>query len=351
MKKVFYAIASLFLFQTAIAGVLTVNNATVSPGQYSSIAAAISAASAGDTILIHGTGVNYGGFTVDRRLVFIGAGHNPTDKQNANPSMVDNISLTTGSSQSRFYGLNMNYLTTNTSGLTDIVISNCLIRNRVQIRHTTANNWTIDGCIFTSSDKNVESDGQPVSNMRLRNSVFNGYFWNIAGGAAYSYFTNCIFLSNVNHNTFQYCASFYVRNCIFYRAIPRQNSGWVSFDKCLSYQTTGGNNAFSGNSDAVARTVYEGVDPQFESFPAAGAYFDYSHDYRLKATSPVKSLGTDATDLGVFGGTEFSNILLGYNQNGIPLNPYIKLFNITGPASVNAGESLQISVEAKVRNN
>jgi hypothetical protein len=61
-------------------------------------------------------------------------------------------------------------------------------------------------------------------------------------------------------------------------------------------------------------------------------------------------MGTDATDLGVYGGTEFSNMLIGYNHFGIPLNPYIKLFNITGSNSVNAGDNLQISVEAKVRN-
>jgi hypothetical protein len=350
MKNICLICLNLFIAFVSKADVITVNNATVSPGQFSSIASAISAAKAGDTILIHGTGINYGGFTVDKRLVFIGAGHNPVDKQNSNPSTVDNITLTTGSGQSGFYGLNMNYMVTNTS-ISDIVISNCMIRNRVQIRHHGSNNWVIDGCVFSSSDKNVEGDGVSVSNMRMRNSVFNGYFWNLGGGANYNYFINCIFLSNVNHNTFQYCNPFYVRNCIFYRAVPRQNNGWVSFDKCLSFQTVGGNNAFSPNNDASPRTMFEGIDPQFESFPSAGAYFDYSHDYRLKALSPVKGLGTDATDLGVFGGTEFSNVLLGYNQNGIPLNPYIKSFNITGATSVNAGESLQISVEAKVRNN
>jgi hypothetical protein len=350
MKKVFYAILFVLSFQPVFAGVLTVSNATVAPGQYNSLSAATAAANTGDTILIHGTGINYGSITLDKSLVFIGPGHNPTDKQNINPAMMDNILLTTGSSQSKFYGININYIYTNTT-ITNIIISNCLIRNRIQIRHQNCNNWTIDGSIFTNSDKNIEADGTNVSNMRVRNSVFNGYFWSFSSGGGYNYFNNCIFLSAVSHNTFQYCYYFYIKNCIFYRAIPRQNNGWVSFDKCLSYQTTGGNNAFSANADGVARTVYEGVDPLFENFPAAGAYFDYSYDFRLKAASPVKGLGTDATDLGVFGGTEFSNILLGYNQNGIPLNPYIKSFNITGPTSVNAGETLQISVEAKVRNN
>lgn len=349
MKKFFYAIVCLLSFQSVFAGVITVSNATVSPGQYNSISDAISAATIGDTILIHGTGINYGGFTLNKQLVFIGPGHNPTDKQNTNAALIDNITLTTGSSQSAFYGLNLNSISTN-AAITGIIVSNCLVRNRIQIRHQNCNNWTIDGSVFTNSDKNIEADGTIVANLRVRNTVLSGYIYNFSSSSGYNYFTNCIFINGVNQNTFQYCYTFYVNNCIFYRAIPRQNNGLVSFDKCLSFQTTGGNTAFSANANGIARIVYEGIDPQFENFPLAGAYFDYAHDYQLKAASPVKGLGTDATDLGLFGGTEFSNSLYGYNQNGIPLNPYIKSFTITGSSSVNAGDNLQIAVEAKVRN-
>ena len=163
-------------------------------------------------------------------------------------------------------------------------------------------------------------------------------------------------MQNSANTTFGGINYFYITNSIFYGAIPRlgnaiySNGGWINFNNCLSFATTGGTNTFSANSDGTARTVWEGVDPQFENFPLAGAFFDYAHDYRLKVTSPVKNSGNDATALGVYGGTLFSNILLGYNQNGIPINPYIKLFNITGSNSVNAGDNLQISVEAKVRN-
>ena len=163
-------------------------------------------------------------------------------------------------------------------------------------------------------------------------------------------------MQNSTNGTFGGINYFYITNSIFYRAIPHlsggvyTNGGWINFNNCLSFAVTGGNNAFSANSDGTTRTVWEGVDPQFEDFPLAGAFFSYAHNYNLKATSPVKNSGNDATALGVYGGTQFSNILLGYNQNGIPINPYIKSFNITGSNSVNAGDNLQISVEAKVRN-
>lgn len=350
MNKFFYAILAILSFQSVFAGVHTVSNATVSPGQYASIAAAVAAATAGDTILIHGTGINYGGFTVNKKLVFIGPGHNPTDKQNINPALIDDISLAAGSSESKFYGLNVSRIFTSNT-ITSILISNCYLRNKVEFSgYQSSNNWIIDGCVFATSGQNIDANGLNISNLRIRNSVFNGYIYNFGGGSGYNYINNCVFLSGVNQNTFQYCYYFYVNNSIFYRSIPRQNNGWVSFEKCLSYQTIAGGPAFSGNSNSLPRTVYENVDPQFESFPLAGAYFDYAHDYRLKATSTVKGMGTDATDLGVYGGTEFSNILIGYNHFGIPLNPYVKLFNITGSSSVNAGDNLQISVEAKVRN-
>nr|MCU0389209.1 hypothetical protein [Chitinophagaceae bacterium] len=129
MSRMIYVFLTFFVVNVANAGVLTVNNATVSPGQYNTIAAAIAAASAGDTILIHGTGINYGSITVDKRLVFIGPGHNPVDKQNTNPALLDNIGLAGGASQSRFYGLNMSYLTTNINGIAEIIISNCLVRS------------------------------------------------------------------------------------------------------------------------------------------------------------------------------------------------------------------------------
>jgi hypothetical protein len=362
MKKVFYAILSVLSFQPVFAEVFTVSNAAVSPGQYASIGAAIAAASTGDTILIQGTGINYGNFTVNKKLVFIGPGHNPTDKQNVSPAMVDNILLTTGGSSSAFYGLSISYIYISTANdITGIVVSNCMIRSRIEMGKTNCNNWTLDGTIFTSSDINISGYSNTyghgtTTNLRVRNCVFNGRITDFNTNSGYNYITNSIFLQNSTSGTFGGINYFYVTNSIFYRAIPRltnatyTSGGWINFNNCISFSTNGGNNAFTPNSDGTTRTVWEGVDPQFEDFPLAGSFFDYAHNYRLKATSPVKNSGNDATDLGVYGGTQFSNILLGYNQNGIPINPYIKSFNITGSNSVNAGDNLQISVEAKVRN-
>jgi hypothetical protein len=360
MKKVFYAIISILSFQPVFAGVLTVSNAPVNPGQYNSISGAIAAAGAGDTILIQGTTYNYGSFTVNKRLVFIGPGHNPEDKQNTSAAVIDNIAVTPAGAQSRFYGLNFNQIATSGSSPSTqaqgVVISNCLIRSKVFLNERGAHNWIIDGCVFSGSDVNVDGDSQGygISNLQIRNTVFNGRIYNFPAytDASYSYIDHCVFLKTNTPNPYSMDGInyFYVTNTIFYRANPRRNGGWVSFDKCLSFNVAGGDNSFSANSNGVARTVWEGVDPEFEDFPAGGAFFSYAHNYRLKSTSTVKAMGTDATDLGVYGGVLFSNILLGYNQNGIPINPYIKSFNITGPTSVNAGDNLQISVEAKVRN-
>lgn len=351
MSKLFYTIISIFCMQTVFAGVLTVSNAPISPGQYATIVSAINAASTGDTILIQGTAFNYGSFSVNKNLVFIGPGHNPSDKQNSSPAVLDDISIGGLGSGSKYYGLNVNSFVTSAT-VTNVVISNCLIRYRIELRHRTSNNWVVDGCIFTSTDINIRGNAQGygVNNFLARNCVFNGRIWDFpALDNGYNYVTNCVFLKNDGSHSLESTNYFYVTNTIFYRARPTF-TGWVSFDKCSSFQTNGGSNAFTANSNGVSRTVYENTDPLFENFPAAGASFNYAHDYRLKSTSPLKNAGTDATDLGVFGGTQFNNILLGYNQNGIPLNPYIKLFNITGSSSVNAGDNLQISVEAKVRN-
>ena len=344
------ALAAAALATTARAGVITINNATVSPGQYSSIAEGIAAAATGDTLLVQGSVVNYGSFTLTKRLTLIGPGHNPTDRQNTMPATLDNITISSNSGGSRLYGFSLAQVSTNVNSITNVLISNCLIRSRVIFQSSNCNNWRIDGCVFGGTGSVLDGGGYDVAGLTVSNSVFNGRIFNFPTNNGYHYIQNCLFLSNTTDPVFQSANYFYVNNSIFYRARPVNASGWVSFQRCSSFNTNGGDNSFSANSDGVARVVYENVNPQFESFPAEGGLFNYAHNYRLKATSPLKNGGIDGTDPGVYGGSAFSNTIIGYNQNGVPLNPFIAEFNITGPTEVNAGESLQISIKARVRN-
>jgi len=62
MKNFFSAatVAFLLIAGNAHAAILTVNNNSTSPGQYTSLQAAITAAHAGDTLLVSGSNTDYG---------------------------------------------------------------------------------------------------------------------------------------------------------------------------------------------------------------------------------------------------------------------------------------------------
>src|SRR6185437_14041951 len=163
MKTNFTLILALFLFSfSAFATSRTVSNDPNNPAQYSSLQAAINAASVGDTIYVEATYVtiqngqvqngasNYGSININKRLVLIGSGYNP-NQDIAYVSNIGNISLDTvtasgstltgasGSVISGFIiwgsiGTTNNY--TNTARASNITIQRCWITSTVYMYNT-----------------------------------------------------------------------------------------------------------------------------------------------------------------------------------------------------------------------
>jgi len=93
MRKLITLFALAAICATANAKVLTVSNNSNSPGQYTSVPTAITAAVAGDTIYVHGSVTSYGDIILNKRLVLIGAGYMPTGTQYNLPTVMGTISL------------------------------------------------------------------------------------------------------------------------------------------------------------------------------------------------------------------------------------------------------------------
>lgn len=74
MKKKIVFLAALCFTMGAYASILRVNNVD-SSAPYASIAAAVAAATDGDTIMVDGTSVDYDDVTINKRLVVIGPGY------------------------------------------------------------------------------------------------------------------------------------------------------------------------------------------------------------------------------------------------------------------------------------
>lgn len=318
---------------------LTLNNATPSAGQYTTWTSALAAASDGDTILIHGTTNNYYSLNVTKRLTIIGPGHHPIDKQNTQRAFCDNVLFYTGSNGSKVIGIEAGNMQTGNADVDSISILLCSIQDAVYFQQGNINYWLIEGCYFGNGGQCIRGQGQSVGDLVVRNNILNGSIYQMNGAfIGYNYFNNNIFLAATPY-TFQYVNNCYVNSNIFYRAGIQNGYGnvGVTFNKNCSYQCQGGNTFPNGVN-------YEDVDPLFVTSIGTGAYFDYATDYHLQATSTLINAGGDGTDLGVYGGYG------DFDQNGIPHNPYIKTFNITGSTSVNAGDPIQIYIKAKVRN-
>jgi hypothetical protein len=338
MKKLLVTAA---LFATALcanATTFTLNNSLPSPGQYTTWSAVHAAASSGDTILIQGSSINYLTLQLQKRLTLIGPGHSNVDKQNPQRAFCDYIEFSTGSTGSKVYGMESQYMYNSAANIDSVGIYNCKITTYLYHNQHGCNYWIIDGCVFTNTGINAHAQSYQNGDMTYRNNIFNGHFTSFNGAyIGYNYILNNIFLGT-SGSSFQYCNYFYVNNNIFYRGgIQPFATNGISFSNNLSYQCAGGNTFPNGVNT-------ENVDPQFETSIGTGAYFAYATDYHLKSTSPVLTAGNDGSQLGVYGGSG------DFNQGGVPRNPYIKTFTITGPSTINAGSNLQIYFKAKARN-
>jgi len=328
--------ALLLAGATTQAAVRTLNNATPSPGQFTTFAAAQTASANGDTILVQGSATNYGSFSLSKKLTLIGTGHNP-QKQAPLKSFLDYVYLYTGSNGSSIIGLEVYQISDENDNLDSVTVTNCKITYRILMDNSqSGDGWLIDGNVFTNTTDNFRG-GCSSGSFTAQNNVFNGYItsFDCSPGSKYRYFYNNLFIGN-NASALQSVSNFYMYNNIFYRSSPCPGGYGVSatFERNLSYQC--GSNAFCNGTNLT------NTDPLFVNFPSAGATFSYSYDFNLQSGSPAKNYGNDGKDLGVYGGTG------DYNQNGIPRNPYISEFSISNP-TISSGGTLNVNFKSKIR--
>lgn len=340
MKTLFLTGFSL-LCLNAQAAVHTVNNNVPSPGQYTSVSAAISAATNGDTIYISASPYNYNGFTVNKELTFIGSGHKPQNV-NTNVSIVDNIAVT--ANNVRIIGFNLNRVEINNYTLSGLVVQRSLVRDQVYI-YGTLSDITLEGNVFQSTGTNFYPEyGSNLNGITVKNNIFNGYIYNAYGYYGMNNFLvkNNLFLGTMAFNSSTRLLT--INNNIFYRANPANNVTNSSFNNNISYQCT--NNAFPiGSSGNSGSGNIENADPLLVNFPAAGDYFSYTYDYNLQSTSPARNAGTDGKDIGLTGGDGY------FQKYGIPPIPQMRQLSIISPAGgvVNPGGTLQIKVISTIR--
>lgn len=343
MKKIYTLLAFLFVaMSSAHATVLTVNNNNPSPGQYTTLSAAQSAASPGDTLLITGSPYNYNSITVTKKLTLIGTGHHPIGDFPA-VSKLDDINFSgtnTSLYDCNFIGLDVNTITYDVANTHRGYIARCKIRSYIYI-YSDQDSLTFEGNYFESTSNNIFVYSSFVmNNITVKNNVFNGIIYNFypGGGGNNIYFDNNLFL----YNGYVFSASnrwLQFRNNIFYRADPNSSITSSTFTNNLIYQAYSSATTFPSSNGNSSTNNLSG-DPLFINFPSAGDYYSYNYNFGLQSSSPAKNAGSDGKDIGLTGGSGY------FQKYGIPNIPQINQFSITSPANatVAPGGTLQISI-------
>jgi hypothetical protein len=342
------AVSSILL---STATIRTVSNNASSPGQYSSLPAAITASAVGDTIYVQGSPTSYGSITINKKLTFIGAGYAPDSTDYNLASKIDQILFdTTTYTMSGIkiigfyiYATSSNTLYYSTSPTDDrgkinnVTFERCYISSGYSCS-ISGNNWEFLNCIFEYSNN---LDIGTYNNILFSNCIIiNTVMYNSDKSSINIY--NCIFLNHIS-NAFSNVSNMGIYNSIFY------NSSNTSCTNCLFMNNISYDNVsrpFTGTGTGNLADI----DPLFvttsTTLPSIGTTIPYSdlkkYNWALQTGSPGHNAGTDGTDIGFYGGSYPYKNITGMNPN----IPVIKSFIVKNPVAQKGG-TLQISIKAQ----
>jgi hypothetical protein len=351
----------------AFATIRTVSNNPDRPAQFTQVDAAIAASAAGDTIYVHGSQFTYADFSINKRLVVIGAGYNSNNQFNL-PTVVNNIFLNRDTGLQNASGsvitgfLIITQIRNNGNpGVDNVTIFRNKVNNVIYTHNPGAsfvysNGWLIyNNILFQVQGGSGGSTSVSSGNITIQNNIFTG---NIVGFSMSSVLVDHnLFLGSDNLQTVFYAT---ITNNIFVRTtgnIFTTNVSFNTFNNNISNLTTittasptnsflGGNNSGAGN--------FVAVDPSFEAVTDLNNYSTVAN-YRLKTTSTVRNGGTDGTDLGIYGGVAARAFpsggapASGYDTSALPPIPQVTEVNIQN-ATLQPGTPLNVNVKAKVNN-
>lgn len=325
------------------AATLTVDNNTGSIAQYSTLQAAIDAASAGDIILIKGSATAYTR-SVDKQLKLIGEGYKP-NKQGGTATKIGTLTLVAGAGSTEITGLNITTTYIN-ANMTNLVFDRCylgtistyygsatsvglVVRNCIMVTTQYTNGLTFAGTqVDLIAQNSVFARERTIFTTNLSSTILFDHCHFISTTiAGYWSFAVSNYNITVTNSTLHNCAVTYLENHTF------------------------SNNIFNNNVDPIYGTGSGGnnlleTDPLFTLF--TNNSFDYNADFRLQSNSPGKSAASDGTDIGIYGGS-YSFPVGGegeYLMAPAPRAPQIYEMNIQN-ASVPENGTLSIQVKAR----
>ena len=325
MNKILFSLlltTSVSFFMNA--RVITVSNNANSPGQFTDLQLACDAAAENDTIYIHASGKEYLGAYVRKKLVFIGEGTIP-NQQIGLRTYIGQLAFTyasfggieTTSSGSKVYGCEGKFVIgtdKDRNGLFGFTFERC--RGQVENEsNTTLKDIKINQFIGSVIFHYNSTNNKTSTNILITNSVLYGVSISSSLGSLgnNNVVRNCI----ININSASISASLVVNNIFYKQSIGDllNDIGWgisswnstfsnnLYFAKALpNFNQNGYNtNTASGNvASADSIFIFPHGIAQLPGYGTSGPEFP---DFHLKPGSPALTMGTDGTQIGIYGGT------------------------------------------------
>lgn len=334
MKILFISIfAILLLFSSTVYAqkVLTLHSSGVVT-RYTGLNAFVDAyntANSGDTIYMPGAAFNAPA-TFNKFLVVFGAGHSlDSTLVTGKTFLTGGITFYAAASNSYFEGIEF---------ASHIILANNTAVNQVTFKRCKFNSIIdVQGTLTTPSTNLALIDNVCMNSIYLNNAVFalitNCIIQGVIENSESNIFSNNIFLYTGGW-VFSVCNNNQIMNNVFI-----ENGGLIYgtgniFTNNLMVNASPNYGAFhtlSGN--------YTGV-PQSNIFTNQSGYtFNYLHDYHIQ--SPTTYLGTDGSQVGIYGGSFASKI------GWVPTNPHIQFKNIAPQTDNNGDLNIQLKVGAQ----
>ena len=364
MKRKLFSFAALTaLAFSAQATVYTVSNVPNSIGQYTSIAAAMTAASAGDTIYVNPSNVSYNAVTINKPVVLIGAGAWP-EGQSGQRSTVSSVSLTAAGNGATFKGFEMTSLSTTgtVNGFTfefnrltgtiffGGVTNNIVIRNNmfsvgstgmisgssqctnILISNNIFRNTAATGNILTLS--NTSNNGNLFSNNIIHSTATTG---NPLRGA--SFFT---LINNIVHGGASTAAADAIQNCNISHNLFFGNYTQAGV---FHLSSNGANNLF-GNSFNPVFTEISAINNLWAYAPTA-PFTDFS----LPTNSPAIGSGTGGSDMGIYtGSSPWMDNPAGAERKYYPGVRIPEIYEFLSPGVAAPNSTMQVEIKARNAN-
>jgi hypothetical protein len=355
MKRLFL-LMSLSIGVNLFATVRTVSNNPGTIAQYTTINAAVTASSSGDTIYVQGSPVQYSGFAItDKRLVVIGPGMSPMQNFMPYPATVADVTINgSASSNTEIQGLKIVGAVTITSiSHPDNLrfIRNHLTTISMGTGSATYSGYVFEGNWFNSSGFNL-AQSCFFTNFIIKNNVFysNSAAANVSGfyNSISVIFDHNLFYgpSNGSINVFSAnCRGLLLTNNIFFRRNAAANNTNSVFHKNITYDA-GVDNPWDGAYGNSGSGNIAGQNPQmFDSIAINNGINNPLLNFTI-AAGPANNSATDSTDIGLLYHPTGS---LNWTNSRMSRLPFVYSMNITNP-SIPAGGTLNVQVEARKNN-